>query len=530
MAVRAAALEFPKREDPTVFVGEESVASLAGQRSVLASERKIRALVVESSSHEAFRGMTALAIRLRRRGAAAVPARIVHVFVAGGAAKRKRPEPDGITRPGGKESRLAPMAEAAIHSGVAALKRKARVSLVPEKKRFPPEAARVMARLAATLELAQVDVAMAGDAAGRKRPETHGDSVSSWKSTFLKRVASNAADRPVFSGQWEARLPVIERRLPETLDPVAAGAVRARELAEMGVVRMAVAAPGEGEVLEALAGMTARAAHLPVHAAQWKRGPVVLEAGTERREGGLLVTALAIDAQARPVRVLVAILTAREAKALEARAPVTAPAVDLLVRAPERERRLVVVEGIGPELPLHGMTLEAVLAQLPPVGIVMTGDAAPVLEEIGLRFQPNRSASGAMALSALFDLEVQPQERISGLLMVERFRAEANELHLVSVVLGMAADAIARLPAMKSLARPDPFFQVPVTREAFLRFDALSRAVTAGAVLEAGELGMGATQRTRRDQRVEPLGSGAGCQKHREETRHGPPPLHQEGP
>lgn len=207
------------------------VAALAGQRSVLTPKRELRALVVESTSHEAFRGMTALAVRLRKQGAVAVPARVVRVLVAGGAANGKGPESDGIARPGGKKPRLAPMAEVAIHSEVPALKWKARISLVLEKKGLPREAARAMTGVAPTLELAQVDVAVAGVAAGRKRPETHRDSVSAWKPAFLREVASSAGYRAVLSGQREARLLVIERRLPETLDPVAAGAVRARELA-----------------------------------------------------------------------------------------------------------------------------------------------------------------------------------------------------------------------------------------------------------------------------------------------------------
>src|SRR3990172_6001490 len=97
--------------------------------------------------------------------------------------------------------------------------------------------------------------------------------------------------------------------------------------------------------------------------------------------------------------------------------------------------------------------------------------------------------------------------------MVELFRAEANQLHLTSVVLGVAADAIARLLAVESTAFSDPFLQVPVTGQAFLRFHPFSRAVAAGAVLKAGQLGVGLTQGPRREQCVESLSLGAGCQE-----------------
>jgi hypothetical protein len=139
------------------------------------------------------------------------------------------------------------------------------------------------------------------------------------------------------------------------------------------------------------------------------------EAGPERCPRARLVTTFAIGAQARLVWVLVAILAAGKAKAFEAGTPVTTLAIDTLVRAPKRERRPVVVELNGSELALHRMTLEAVLAQLSAVGIVMTGDAAFVLEEIGLCLHSHRSASGTMALYALLDPEVQALERISGL-------------------------------------------------------------------------------------------------------------------
>jgi hypothetical protein len=233
----------------------------------------------------------------------------------------------------------------------------------------------------------------------------------------------------------------------------------------------------------------------------------------ERCPGARLVATLAIGAHTRLVWVLVAILAVGKAKAFEVGTPVTTLAIDALVRAPERERRQVVVELNGSELALHRMALEAVLAQLSAVGIVVTGEAAFVLEQKGLCLHSLRSASGTMAPFALLDLEVQALERISGLLMVEPFRTEADQLHLVSVVVGVAADAIARLLSMESIAFSDPFLQIPVTGQAFLRFHALARAVAASAVLEAGQLGVGLTQGPGREQGVESLPRGAGCQE-----------------
>jgi len=514
------------------------MASIAGQRSVLTPERELRAVVVESISREALHGVTALAVRrnrlsrvsVRKTDALAAIARVVRVLVARGTANGKRAEPHRLTRPRGKEPALAPMAQGAIYFCVPALKRKPRVSLVLEQKGVPLEAVRRMTGLAVPLELAEVDVLVAGITARRQRPETHRLAASVRKPAFRNRVALRAGYRAVFSGQREARLLVIERSLPETLDHVAARTVLVWELAQMGISIMAIAAAGEGEVLEALIPVTAGAVHFSVHAAQRKRGAVVIEAGREGRPGARLVTTLTVGAQARPVRVLVAILAGGKASDLEARTRVTAPAADLLVRATERERRLVVIESNVPEIPIHGMTLEAGLAQLSAVGILVTGAAARVVEEIRLRLHPRGSASRVMALHAFFDREVQAQEGISGLSMVEPFRVEANELHFVSVMLGVAADAIARLLAMESGAFSDPFLQVPVTGQAFLRFDAFSRGVAGSAVLEAGELGVRPTQRPRRDQRIESLSRGAGREERREETRHGPTPLHQESP
>ena len=114
-----------------------------------------------------------------------------------------------------------------------------------EKKGLPLEAARGMTSVAAILELAEMDVRVAGDAGGRKRPETHRLSISTWELTFLQEMALSAGYRAVFSGQREARLPVFERRLPKALDRVAARAISVLELAQMGIVFMAIAAAGE---------------------------------------------------------------------------------------------------------------------------------------------------------------------------------------------------------------------------------------------------------------------------------------------
>jgi hypothetical protein len=128
---------------------------------------------------------------------------------------------------------------------VPAPKGKTRVFLVLEKKGLPLEAARGMTSVAAILELAEMDVRVAGDAGCRKRLETHSLSVSTWKLTFLQGMALSAGYRAVLSGQREARLPVFERRLPKALDRVAARAISVLKLAQMGIVFMAIAAAGE---------------------------------------------------------------------------------------------------------------------------------------------------------------------------------------------------------------------------------------------------------------------------------------------
>jgi hypothetical protein len=81
---------------------------------VLTAKRELGALVVEPIFHEAFDGMTALAGRLRKTGALVVPARVVRVAMAGGAAGGEWPEPHRLTRSRGKKTKLAPMARGAI--------------------------------------------------------------------------------------------------------------------------------------------------------------------------------------------------------------------------------------------------------------------------------------------------------------------------------------------------------------------------------------------------------------------------------
>lgn len=96
-------------------------------------------------------------------------------------------------------------------------------------------------------------------------------------------------------------------------------------------------------------------------------------------------------------------------------------------------------------------------------------------------------------------------------------------------MVGMASDAFFGLGAVKAPAGTHPLGEVLVAGKATLGLHALPRSVTAHAVLDSGEIRVGACQRTGRHQEVQVLCLGL-RRKHCEKAQPVPSGSHQLSP
>ena len=136
------------------------------------------------------------------------------------------------------------------------------------------------------------------------------------------------------------------------------------------------------------------------------------------------------------------------------------------------------IEGDVSEFDFNGMTSKAVFSELPVVFVSVAGDTATVVHQKGPGLFSRRRITGRVALLTGSHLEVKTDQWISGLTMVERANVQGRELHIDSLVLGMAGPAIPVLVPMKSFPRSDSDRHLFMTLEAFSVFHTLARRVT----------------------------------------------------
>jgi hypothetical protein len=197
---------------------------------------------------------------------------------------------------------------------------------------------------------------------------------------------------------------------------VAVGAIDA-ELPLVRILAMAVGAARKRDFLQLAARMTLPAFDRAVLAAQRKARPLVIE-------GGLLpgietVTTLAIGPQSGTVGIGVTIQAAGKGEVLPPLVRVASLADDPPMRSAERESGSLVIELEIAEGRLDRMTALAVGSQLPAVRVGVAGETSGVVQEKGRALQPSRRERRAVALAALGDPEVHPQEWIARLAMIE---------------------------------------------------------------------------------------------------------------
>ena len=191
-----------------------------------------------------------------------------------------------------------------------------------------------------------------------------------------------------------------------------------------------------------------------------------------------VVATLAVGSQGGSVLVRMAVRAARETEAFPLTVDMTPAAIHSHVRASKGKLSLVVIEGNICEFDFKGMTSKAVFSELSAVLVSVAGDATTVIHQKSRGLFSRGRVTGSVTLLTGSHLEVKTDQWISGLTMVERANVQGRELHIDSLVLGMAGPAIPVLVPMKSFPRSDSDRHLFMTLEAFSVFHTLARRVT----------------------------------------------------
>ena len=198
-----------------------------------------------------------------------------------------------------------------------------------EANPVPGETIRYVARVTTLIELAEMDVLVAGNTQCRQRLVPHGLDHSTGKGCRFPSMAIRTLDARMFSRQAVTGLRVVEGGLLESLDDVAPGAIGGK-LSRVGVLCVAVAAGSEIDSSELLVHMALGTLDRPMHTAERIARPIVIK-GTHLPGVGVVASAT-ITTQLRKVRILMAIRARGEPYSLPLFRAVTLGALDSSVR------------------------------------------------------------------------------------------------------------------------------------------------------------------------------------------------------
>lgn len=318
------------------------VTSVARDLGVLPREGERRASVVEALELEAFDAVALGAVDLERARRAPPPRFVVHVVVTRNAEPGQRFVAHREARALRKRSPLQTVALFAMGVLVFSEKRKACVAIVLERHVLGVEALGDVTRLALRRELTEVrvDVTRATRALERLVPDRRSKTRGK-RRVRLHAVAVLAGNLDVFSRQGIAASFVLEAHRLEAFDPVTAPAVLV-ELAEVGLVTVAVTALFKSEPSELLAFVASGAFDARVFSFERESGAVVIDAG--RAPAALVVAPPAVAPQTRLVWISMTVGTLRETQSLPLLVRVTPLAGDPPVGTREGKRRPRVVE------------------------------------------------------------------------------------------------------------------------------------------------------------------------------------------
>jgi hypothetical protein len=382
------------------------------------SQTELRLVMIETVEvHPFLFRVAGLALRRERSLRRLPQGFVVNVLVAGGAEISNRlvshRDPGAV----GEVSSFRAMTVGAENLCVPSAEREPRVPVVREPKVLGVEAVRGVAGFAVRVELAVMNVEMTALARGLERPVAHGGRHPvREQGALLRAVAFGAGDGFVTPGQRVSALSMFEAEFLEAFHPVAARAV-VFELPEVRVLAVAVGALPEGDAPETLSGMASGASEPFMFSQQGEsRGPMVELRLAPRR---LRVAPLAIDSQARSMRVLVAVGATGEPKALPLLIGMALLALDLPVGARQAEAGAIVIESAFAERNVDGVALVAVRSEPSPMHVFVAGDAALVVQQKRCGLRARRSVRGSVTGVAARYPEMKSFERIARLPVIE---------------------------------------------------------------------------------------------------------------
>jgi hypothetical protein len=296
-----------------------------------------------------------------------------------------------------------------------------------------------------------------------------------------------------------------------------AGCAVVLELAKVGIFLVAVAALPEGDVPKLPFEVTLAALDRSVLSRERIPRPGMIETGDV--PGRLPVTARAVGAERRPVRVAVAIRALRERKPLPLPPHVAFFANDLPVRAHQRKRRLRMVEPDLLEGNLQRVAAFAVLPELAPVDVFVAGDATRIGQEVREGILPRHGVRSSMTALAALDLTVEPDEIVASLRVIEPTRIPLDEGEVTALMVRVADRALSLVP-METTPGLHSLREVLVAGETLVVPDTPPRRVAGRAVAESRELLVRAAQRAGGDEAIEVLAASGRFGRGESERHH----------
>ncbi len=404
VAVGASFGKLLKKKKSLLALVDELVTTLAVQGFVFAIQREGSPVVIVTAQCEGSRAVALIAWFAEPCSSRLSPRGIMDVFVASGAGVEKGPIAHGLAHSDGEGAFFLQVALTANDRQMFPYELVTRIPIVLEVEGVQVKAGGGVTGLAACGELTQMNVLMTRPANGLERFVAHRFDDSGGEASLCQQVTLAAFYGGVLFGKRITRLLVGKKSRFEAVQVVATFAVDCK-LPDMRVFLVAVVTPGKSDVPVHLLRMAAGAVEAPVHAGERIAGPTVVVSGKGPRL--LSMTAPAIGAQTRLVRVLVAVDATGESQALPLFLEVTFFAGNPLVRASERISGAVMVKWDVFEADVYRVTLETILSKLAVVLIRMTCDTTSVVQKKTLHLLPRWRKSRLVTSIARVDFEME---------------------------------------------------------------------------------------------------------------------------